>query len=292
MLRWKQRCLFRFPTLHEPWRSRWASKTPESKVTEMYTHRQFGWIVFGLLCAIAVLTALWISFRVVIAKSAVQEPFMNWVRAGVDSDARAGNRCNVLESMDDAELEGARIEIVDESCEDGLPHTVDADRIRMTRSVWNGNRREDILRHERIHLLQRRDPLEWRKFYMEKWGYTDFSQASPTGAPAIDVRSNPDTADSPWVCWGNRYWFIPVYRDSKNPRIRDAETRVWDSRLGTWSDPPREWVSFFCEEGRCPHQLEHPHEISAEILTDTKDPWKTPAALLLREFQQNLSPEK
>jgi hypothetical protein len=257
----------------------------------MLTHAQFGWIVFGLLCAIAVLTAVWVAFRLAFAKGE-QEPFLTWVKKGADTDARAGNQCTVAETIKDTELEGAVIELVDESCEDGLPHTVDADRIRMTKTVWNGDRREDILRHERIHLLQRRDPLTWGQFYKEKWGYTDFTKVAPAGVPddAV-VRSNPDTADSPWVCWGNRYWFVPVYRDTKNPKIRDTETRVWDARLSTWSDPPREWISLFCEEGRCPYQLEHPHEISAEILSDIKEPWKTPAALLLREFQQNLSPE-
>lgn len=258
----------------------------------MLSHAQFGLLVFGLLCAIAILMAVWVSFRLAFTADGKgeQEPFLAWVKKGADSEARVGNQCNILDVIKDAELEGAVIELVDETCEDGLPHTVDADRIRMTRSVWNGKRREDILRHERIHLLQRRDLLAWYQFYKAKWGYTDFTRVPPVGAPATNVRSNPDTADSPWVCWGNRYWFVPVYRDPKNPRIRDAETRVWDARLAVWSDPPREWVSFFCEEGRCPYQLEHPHEISAEILSDTR-PWKTPAAMLLREFQQNLSPE-
>ena len=261
----------------------------------MLTHAQFGWTVFGLLCAIAVLAAVWIAFRLAFAKGE-PEPFLAWVKKGADAAARTGNHCGVLEVIKDTELENAVIELVDESCEDGLPHTVDADRIRMTNTVWNGDRREDILRHERIHLLQRRDPLAWRQFYKEKWGYTDFTRTAPPGVGdgqhgGVVVRSNPDTDDSPWACWGNRYWFVPVYRDLKNPKIRDTETRVWDARLGLWSDPPREWVSFFCEEGRCPHQLEHPHEISAEVLSDTKEPWKTPAARLLREFQQNLSPE-
>jgi hypothetical protein len=263
------------------------------------TRSQFGWIVFGLLCAIAILAAIRVAIRLAFADHTTAESFVGaadervWLKKGTDTAARTGTHCGVLEVIKDAVLEDAVIEIVDDSCEDGLPHTVDADRIRMTRTVWDGNRRDDILRHERIHLLQRRDPMAWRQFYKEKWGYTDFSQTAPpgvSGGEEFAVRSNPDTADSPWACWGNRYWFVPVYRDPKKPRIRDAETRVWDARLQTWASAPREWVSFFCEGERCPNQLEHPHEISAEILSDTIS-WKTPAALLLREFQQNLSPE-
>ncbi len=205
-----------------------------------------------------------------------------WIRTPLDAKARQGHSCRVLESFVDPEFPTSTIEIVESSCEEGLPHTSDANTIRIPESVWNqGGRRANVLRHERIHLLQKRNPDAWINFYKTAWQYTLHTKL-PDGFPDADaVRGNPDT-DPPFACWAGRYWFVPLYTNREAPRLGDAKVRVWDAQTKQWVDPPTAWNTLFCQ-GRCPHQWEHPAEISAEYWTDSES-WKTPASVALRNF--------
>jgi hypothetical protein len=208
-----------------------------------------------------------------------------WSVSELDKAARKGHSCAVLLTHDDAELEDVQIEIIDSSCEQGLPHTSDKNTIRMTLDVWNDqSRKEQVLAHERIHILQKRDPEAWKLFYTQHWGYTHFLDKAPSFIPSgivETVRSNPDTAQHPWCCWQNRYWFAPLYTDLSNPTLKDTTIRVWDQVIQNFTDIPQEWKMLFCSEDGCPHQLEHPHEISAEYLTS---PSQTPAYQSLRSW--------
>jgi hypothetical protein len=205
-----------------------------------------------------------------------------WIRTPLDGIARKGHSCRVLDSFADPEFPTSTIEIVESSCEEGLPHTSDPNTIRIPESVWNqGSRRANVLRHERVHLLQKRNPSAWSDFY-KIWNYTIHSQL-PDGFPdATAVRGNPDT-DPPFACWAGRYWFVPLYTNRQAPRLGDADVRVWDARRKEWTNPPATWNALFCQEGRCPHQWEHPAEIAAEYWTNI-DTWKTPASVALRNF--------
>ncbi len=212
-----------------------------------------------------------------------------WVSRPLDKLARHQNSCQVLRTLEDMELDDCQIEIVDLTCESGLPHTSDANTIRMTEDVWNSPTRDSTLKHERIHILQRRYPDQWRRFYQEHWGYTLHAEP-PTSLPSSDAlrfRANPDTATEPWVSWMNRYWFAPLYSDTVNPRLSDVSIQLWDSETSTWlSEPPEEWRRQFCGDGKCPHQWEHPHEIAAELWT--ADAFDTPAGYSLKNFMHHL----
>lgn len=183
--------------------------------------------------------------------------------------------CTVLQTI---ALDDANVEIVNADCKEGLPHTTDARTIRMTRKVWDSPRRELVLRHERIHLLQKgRSAAEWRAFYKDTWGY-ECKRDPPSGIPAefiARLRPNPDTADSPWAVWRDRWVFFPAFGTSNS--LRAAEVIVWDLENHRQVDIPDNWRNAFCGGGGCPHQYEHPHEITAEWLSATERP-KTPAA--------------
>jgi hypothetical protein len=215
------------------------------------------------------------------------EGFQGWVKSSLDKQARTGNSCNVLETFPDTELSGAVIEIVADSCESGLPHTVGLHQIRIPQAAWNARetRRQSILRHERVHLLQRRYVAEWENFYRREWQYS-LHEVPPTGIEDAAVRGNPDTYPKRWAAWKDRYWFVPVYRDKAAPQLADAPVKVWDSQASAWlPEAPMEWRTTFCtEQGKCPHQWEHPAEISAEYITDGD--WTTPAAMRLRKFME------
>ena len=182
--------------------------------------------------------------------------------------------CEVLEVV--SLPAGRRVQIVDEGCQEGLPHTTDGRTIRMTRGAWESTRRDEILRHEHVHCDQKSSPTEWHKFYMTAWEY-ELLSTPPASIPAslcAKLRPNPDTADAPWAVWRNRWVFFPVSAgvgDDGLLRLRDARVAVWDLKSATLlSGPPPEWRVEFCEgpDGSvCPAQYEHPHELSAEFLT-------------------------
>jgi hypothetical protein len=149
----------------------------------------------------------------------------------------------------------------------------------MTESDWTSSRRDDILRHERVHLRQRREPELWRDFYRAAWNY-EFTTQPPPGIPEQWVkrlRPNPDTEDGPWAIWNHRYVFFPTFRDETRS-LRTAVVQVWDQVKQQIVEPPSEWRRMFCDAGVCPHQYEHPHEIAAEYMTHAA---KSPAATAL-----------
>jgi hypothetical protein len=94
--------------------------------------------------------------------------------------------------------------------------------------------------------------------------------AAPPDLPAkyvAGLRPNPDTADAPWALWRHRWLFFPNYTDV-NRTLRNARVLVWDTTMKTIVDVPSAWKDIFCSDGVCPHQYEHPHELSAEYIAD------------------------
>ena len=191
-----------------------------------------------------------------------------WIASwsAMDRLARYGQTCQV--TYTEAGPCDTTIQTVSSTCEAGMPHTRAGDRILLPESLQLPDR-EDILRHELVHILQRRNPEVWREFYRRNWSFI-FAHAPPQGLPE-DIRnarrSNPDTWDvrsgGPWSCWMHRWWPIPIYKSPENPRLRDAETIWWDAATSeVLSDPPAEWTAFF----GTPSQDEHPHELAATLL--------------------------
>lgn len=217
-----------------------------------------------------------------------------WTLHTQDRAARRLHSCKVRERFPDTETPNTWIEVVEDTCEDGLPHTSAADTIRIPVQVWetSQSRRDNVLRHERIHILQRRSPERWLAFYKSAWGYT-LANTPPAQLPAdvvAKVRGNPDTWPHPWACWQGRYWFLPLYKDPDQPQLRNTEVRVWDSETRTWCAPPLAWRVQFCRGAeQCPHQWEHPHEIAAEMWTDMSDWSTTSAGNQLKNFMQEQS---
>lgn len=186
--------------------------------------------------------------------------------------------CTVLQTIN---LGAARVEIVNDACKEGLPHTTGPHTIRMTREVWDGPRRDVILAHERIHLAQKcpRRGAAWRDFYARAWDFM-CSVDPPRGVPAelvARLRPNPDTSDAPWAVWRRRWLFFPAF--GAEGSLRDAEIIVWDLENHRQVNIPDEWRAEFCGDGgMCPNQYEHPHEISAEWLAAPTGSVKSSAA--------------
>jgi len=251
------------------------------------------WILLVGFCSIVAIGLWWRDWEPTLRVEGFRlVSDMEWIQTPLDQAARTGNSCRILDRFADPGLPGAIIEIVDATCESGLPHTVGTDRIRIPKTVWNApvERRNHVLAHERIHLLQRRAPALWETLYRE-WEYTLHAEA-PAGFPDAEaLRANPDTFPKPWACWRGRYWFAPLYASKEAPRIQDAPTRMWDAVEKKWVPLPYEWRVRFCtERGDCPHQDEHPAEIAAEIAADIPTT-PTAAAASLRRFLDENFPE-
>jgi hypothetical protein len=179
-------------------------------------------------------------------------------------------QCNVLETIVGPN-NTYTIELMNDECQEGLSHTTDARTVRMTNATYNSHRKEEILRHERVHLAQKRNYKPWYEFYEREWMY----ECLDTPPPSIPqhlinrLRPNPDTYDTPWTVWKKRWVFFPVFESSRT--LKNATVAVWDLKNHTLlNEPPDEWKSMFCGS-HCPTQYEHPHEISAEWFTNIKD---------------------
>ena len=191
-----------------------------------------------------------------------------WIASwsAADRYARRGKDC-VPTHLEDGP-DGTVIITTSKSCEDGLPHTREGDRIIIPDSLPLAMR-EETIRHEMVHIHQRRQPKEWLLFYRRNWSF-EFHPSAPQGMPKalIDARrGNPDTWDfasgGPWPCWMNRWWPVPIYRSPQNPRLRDAVTVWWDAwKRETLEVAPCAWSAFFGN----PAQNEHPHELSATMI--------------------------
>jgi hypothetical protein len=166
--------------------------------------------------------------------------------------------CKVLERL--PYKDGTTIEVVNDTCLEGLPHTSNINTIVMPLSVWRSERREDTLRHELVHIRQRRDRTLWYDFYKNDWEYVPVS--CPPELDRSTMRPNPDTDDTPYMAWRGRWIFIPLYNEDRT--LRNANVHVYDMKVGAFVDIPPEWTAFFSAGLR---QYEHPHEISAEFLT-------------------------
>lgn len=163
--------------------------------------------------------------------------------------------------------------IVRDSVSEGLPHTTDKNTIIIQDSIFNSPRYKNTLTHELVHISQKQEPQKWYDFYEKYWFYKPYRNLG------FDIRPNPDTSDTPYMIWKDRFVFVPLYNSERT--LRNSEIRVWDVEIQDWVDIPAEWKYFFCEDYNL-QQYEHPHEIAAEYITNKVN---TRAAKLLYDWK-------
>lgn len=186
----------------------------------------------------------------------------------MDHKARKNEDCNPI-SKDYTKLGtiDTWIWVMPTNCENGMPHTRGIDIIAMPEN-FSKTLMAKTLEHEKIHLLQKRNPDKWKQFYSKYWNY-EIYHVPPSGMPKelIEMkRANPDTAEEPYNCWKNNWWAIPVYKSVDNLNFRSSPVLWWDQSIDQiYNHPPKEWVDFF---GTHVAQAEHPHEISAVYIAN------------------------
>jgi hypothetical protein len=200
----------------------------------------------------------------------------------LDSIVRKNNDCTPISKETIGDYQ---IWTVPNTCEDGMPHTIDKNTIIFPQYLNNIPKtdRDSIISHEKVHLDQKRNIIKWKDFYEKSWNYKLYSKP-PLFIPNHLIkykRHNPDTSDFPWTCWNNIWWSIPIYTDNT---IKNAKV-VWYNQIDNniYNIAPKEWTEFF-NSNNIINQSEHPHEISAIYIA--KNNYETKASKLLYNFLQ------
>lgn len=211
----------------------------------------------------------------------IVENFENddYIVTELDRNARKSANCEPIKKE---WVDSYWIWTMPDSCEQGLPHTRDKDIIAMPESYYGDYDR--TIEHEKVHLNQRKNLETWINFYKSSWDYEIFSEP-PEFMPKELIekrRANPDISFHPWCCWRKRWWSVPIYTEELS--LSRSPIMWYDQKEDViLNKPPTEWINFF---GNKISQVEHPHEISAVILSEKSFRKNPPLAIsmLLNKF--------
>lgn len=150
------------------------------------------------------------------------------------------------------------------TAEAGMPHTRPPNLICMP-IYYPESRMETTLKHELIHIDQRRRRYKWNLFFeQEEWRQVDESEIPERWLQRC--RMNPDTIDERFWAWRGRHVPLPLYVREDKPDLRQVIVQWWDKETGIkQSEAPR---SFQERYGYMPSQPEHPRELAAVELAD------------------------
>lgn len=154
--------------------------------------------------------------------------------------------------------------VMHETADNGYPHTRAPNIVALPlKVVVNMTTPElaETLRHEGIHIHQRRNPSLWTSACMrEGW------QPFPTEQVPLRFRErcriNPDTfSPQPFWSWGGVHVPLPLFTTETPKSLADVDVKWLDTRNQTlYSSPP---PSFQARYGVTPSQPEHPFELLA-----------------------------
>jgi hypothetical protein len=161
-------------------------------------------------------------------------------------------------------LGGSDIVVLHSSADNGYPHTRPKSLICMPASFVSSSSDDDLaetLRHEAVHIHQRRHPEKWVAACLkEGWLPTQAQQIPQRFADRC--RLNPDTiGDHQFWAWQTHYVPLPMFTREDYPTMAGVKVKWMDLRNNVvMSDPP---PSFFARYGKSPSQPEHPYELLA-----------------------------
>jgi len=151
--------------------------------------------------------------------------------------------------------------ILNPSAEGGMPHTR-APAVICLPAYFSEARLPDTLKHELVHISQRRIPEVWEtRARMEGW-----VRVSESVIPENWLRRcrlNPDTVGARFFAWEGRHVPLPLFVREDKPDLRETVVRWYDMRDGIVKSavPP----SFSKKYGGnlSSSAMEHPYELSA-----------------------------
>jgi hypothetical protein len=150
------------------------------------------------------------------------------------------------------------------TAEAGLPHTRPPNLICIP-MYYPEDRMDLVLKHELIHIDQRRRWQKWNAFFQRQgWSISPISEIPSRWLQRC--RLNPDTIDEQFWAWRDRHVPLPLYEREDRPDLRSVSIRWWDKETGfLQTEAPRSFQERF---GRTPSQPEHPRELAAVELAE------------------------
>jgi hypothetical protein len=158
-------------------------------------------------------------------------------------------------------LDGCDILILHPSADSGMPHTRPKSLICLPSSAVKGeDELLETLRHEAIHIHQRKYPSLWISA-VQKEGWMPVEGEQIPLELRRNCRINPDTMSSPFWAWQGAYVPLPLFVKKPAIRLSDVVIKWFDLRSADLhSQPP---PSFSARYGPSPPQPEHPYELLA-----------------------------
>lgn len=148
--------------------------------------------------------------------------------------------------------------VLNPSAEGGMPHTRGGPLICIP-AYHTGL--EETLRHEMVHIQQRREPALW-KMKMELEGWKAVGDSVIPEVWRQRCRLNPDTCAARWFAWKGRYVPLPLFVRHDKPDLRDIVVRWYDiDEEIVQSTPPTSFVKRYGDLGAS--SMEHPYELWA-----------------------------
>jgi len=157
-------------------------------------------------------------------------------------------------------LEGETILTLHPSADGGMPHTRPPATICLP-AYFPESRLEETLKHERIHLDQRKRYGGWVAALSAE-GWTPVDEEEIPEEYRKRCRINPDTCWSPFWAWKDHYVPLPFFMREDKPEMKDISVRWYnlhDKHLS--SAIPSSIVKKYGTLQS--HSLEHPFELMA-----------------------------
>ncbi len=144
------------------------------------------------------------------------------------------------------------------SAEAGMPHTREENIVCLP-LYWSQGQLLETLKHEAVHIDQRKRPMEWVK-YCTTQGWVLIDEKEIPERWRRLCRLNPDTMKFRFWAYKNRWVPLPMYEREDRPRLREVQIRWWDRKTGELLVHPPAEVAGILEGVMNP---EHPFEIAA-----------------------------
>ena len=160
-------------------------------------------------------------------------------------------------------LNDADVVVLHSSADNGYPHTRPNEVVCMPENTITNIPTETLrntLRHEAMHIHQRRYPSLWKNKCIND-GWKPIPTETIPKRFRDRCRINPDTMyDTPFWAWQSYHVALPMFKDDKHISLGDVRIEWMDLRTNAiFHDPPRS----FTETYGTPSQPEHPFEIYA-----------------------------
>ena len=151
--------------------------------------------------------------------------------------------------------------ILNPSAEGGMPHTR-APAVICLPAYFSESRLADTLKHELVHISQRRIPDVWEtRARMEGWVRVQESVIPENWLRRC--RLNPDTAAARFFAWEGRHVPLPLFVRKDKPDLRETVVRWYDMRDGLVKSAVPPSFSKKYGDGLSSSAMEHPYELWA-----------------------------